>query len=56
MTILSPERQHIAKVFKKHIEQAIAEIGRGYQVDLQGFFSETPIKIQIEITAKDGMP
>ena len=56
MSILSPERQYIAKVFKKHIEQAIVEIGRGYQVDLQGKFSETPITITIEITAKNGIP
>ena len=56
MTILSPERQFIAKVFKKHIERAIEELGAGYQVDLQGKFDITPIRIEIEVTAKGGIP
>lgn len=53
---LSPERQQIAKIFKKHIEQAITELGHGYEVTLQGKFDKTPIVIQIEVTAKDGIP
>ena len=56
MTKLSPERQKIAKIFKKHIEQAIEELGTGYQVDLQGKFDNTPIEIKIEITAKEEIP
>ena len=56
MTDLSPERVQIAKIFKKYIEQAIAELGVGYQVDLLGKFDKTPIVIQLEITAKDGIP
>jgi hypothetical protein len=56
MASLSPERQQIAKVFKKHIEQAMAELGHVYKVFLQGTFDKTPIKIEIEVSAKDGIP
>jgi hypothetical protein len=56
MRNISPERQMIAKVFKKHIEQAIYEIGKGYTVDLQGEFDKTPIKITVQISAKDEIP
>ena len=56
MKPISPERQHIAKVFKTHIEKAIEEIGVHYEVTLEGKFDSTPIRIQIEITAKDGIP
>lgn len=51
---LSPERILIAKIFKKHIEQAIAELGAGYNVDIQGRFGETPIKLEIEVTPSQG--
>jgi hypothetical protein len=35
---ISPERQRIARIFKNHIEAAIAELGVGYDVTLQGSF------------------
>jgi len=53
---LSPERQHIAKVFKKHIDAAVAELGIGYEASLQGKFDKTPINIQIEVTSKEEIP
>jgi hypothetical protein len=53
---LSPERQRIARVFKEHIDRAIAELGVGYQVDLQGKFDSTPVRIVIEVAAKGGIP
>jgi hypothetical protein len=53
---ISPERVEIAKIFKKHIEEAVAELSGGYEVDLQGQFKQTPIKILIEINSKDGIP
>jgi hypothetical protein len=53
---ISPERTQIARVFKNHIDRAIAELGSGYQVDIQGTFDKTPIKIVIEVTSKDGIP
>jgi len=53
---LSPERIHIAKIFKKHIDRAIEELGVGYDVALQGRFDKTPIRIEIEVTSKDGIP
>jgi len=53
---LSPERKHIAKIFKQHIDQAIAELGSGYEVTLEGKFYSTPIRILIEVTAKHGIP
>lgn len=53
---LSPERIHIAKIFKKHIEKAIEELGAGYDVTLQGRFDTTPIRIEIGITSKSGIP
>jgi hypothetical protein len=43
---ISPERRFIAKVFKKHIENAIAEIGTDYDVTLQGRFDKTPIELE----------
>jgi hypothetical protein len=51
---LSPERVLIARVFKKHIDQAVAELGAGYDVTFQGSFDKTPIKLEIEITASQG--
>jgi len=56
MKDLSPERKKIAQVFKKHIDQAIQELGQGYNVCLQGKFDKTPIEIKIEITSKDEIP
>lgn len=56
MTSISPERQRIAKIFKKHIEEAIDELGVGYTVDLQGEFTKTPIKITVEVNSKEEMP
>lgn len=53
---ISPERQHVAKVFKKHIDAAVAELGECYEVTLQGSFDKTPIKIEIEVTSKDEIP
>ena len=53
---LSPERQHIAKVFKKHVDAAIAELGGRYDVNLQGCFNKTPIAMQIEVTSKEEIP
>ena len=48
---ITPERERIAKIFKKHIDNAIAELGPGYSVDLQGNFYTTPIRITIEISS-----
>jgi hypothetical protein len=53
---ISPERQRIAKVFKSHIENAIEELGVGYDVTLQGKFDKTPIFIAIEVNSKDEFP
>jgi hypothetical protein len=53
---LSPERVRIAKIFKKHFENAMDEIGPGYDVDLQGRFDKTPIRIEIEVNSKDQIP
>ncbi len=53
---LSPERIRIAKIFKKHIDKAVEELGVGYDVALQGRFDKTPIRIEIEVTSKDGIP
>ena len=51
---ISPERRRIAKIFKTHIEKAIEELGVGYNVTLQGRFDETPIRIEVEVTSRDG--
>ena len=56
MKTTSPERQHIAKVFKTHIEKAILELVVGYNVTLQGKFDETPIRIEIEIDSQSEIP
>jgi hypothetical protein len=48
---ISPERQRIAKIFKKHFENAIAELGIGYEVTLQGSFAKTPIRLEIEVNS-----
>ena len=48
---LSPER---VRIFKKHIDQAVAELGNGYDVTIQGWFDKTPIKLEIEIKASQG--
>jgi hypothetical protein len=53
---ISPERQRIAKIFKKHIEKAIVELGIGYDVTLQGIFDKTPLRIEIEIASNDEIP
>jgi hypothetical protein len=53
---LSPERLRIARIFKTHIERAIAESGRGYDVSLQGRFDGKPIRIEIEIDSESEMP
>jgi hypothetical protein len=44
MKTISPERARVAKVFKRHIENTIDELGAGYAVDLQGTFDSTPIR------------
>lgn len=51
---LSPERTHIAKVFKKHIDAAVVELGTSYDVTLQGSFASTPIRIFVEVKATNG--
>jgi hypothetical protein len=56
MKTISPERKQIAKIFKNHIEQAVEELGHGYDVTLLGKFDKTPIVIQIEITSKEEIP
>jgi hypothetical protein len=53
---ISTERRRIAKIFKTHIDKAIAELGAGYNVTLQGKFDETPVRIEIEINAQSGIP
>lgn len=55
MKSVSPEREHIARVFKTHIDKAIEEQGVGYEVTLQGRFDSTPILISVEVTAKEGI-
>ena len=51
---LSPERVHIAKIFKVHIEKAIfEELSTGYEVTLQGRFDTTPIRIEIEVSSSE---
>ena len=53
---LSPERVHIAKIFKTHIDKAIEELGVGYEVTLQGRYDKKPIRIEIEVTSKNEIP
>lgn len=53
---LSPERVLIAKILKKHIDQAITELGSGYEVTIQGKFDKTPLYLEIEINSKQGIP
>ena len=43
---ISPERKRIAKIFKRHIESAIDELGFGYNVSLQGIFDATPFVLK----------
>ena len=51
---LSPERVHIAKIFKVHIEKAIFEdLITGYEVTLQGRLDTTPIRIEIEASSSE---
>jgi len=51
---LSPERVHIAKIFKVHNEKAIfEELSTGYEVTLQGRFDTTPIRIEIEVSSSE---
>ena len=56
LAAISPERQRIAKIFKRYIERAIAELGFGYDVTLQGRFDKTPIRIEIVVNSKDEIP
>jgi len=56
IALISPERRRIARIFKTHIERAIAELGAGYDVTLQGQFGTTPIRIEIEVNSKDEIP
>lgn len=51
---ISPERKRIAKIFIKHIEEAIDELGSGYTVTLGGKFEKTPITITIEVATREG--
>ena len=53
---LSPERKQIAKIFNKHINNAIAEIESRYSVDVSGDYFSKTIKINIEIMSSDGIP
>jgi hypothetical protein len=46
----------MTKIFKVHIEKAIQELEKGYTVDLQRKFDETPIRIAVEINSKDKIP
>ena len=50
LSFITAERQHIVKIFKTYVEKAIAELGPGYTVGLQGNFNATPIRITIEIS------
>jgi hypothetical protein len=54
--MLSPERKQIAKIFNKHINNAIAELERHYNVDVSGDYFSKTIKIQIEVIADNGIP
>jgi hypothetical protein len=56
LALISPERRRIAKIFKTNIERAIAELGVGYDVTLQGRFDSTPIRIEIVVSSKDEIP
>jgi hypothetical protein len=56
LTSISPERRRIAKIFKTHIDKAIAELGIGYNVTLQGRFDTKPIRIEIEIDSQSEIP
>jgi hypothetical protein len=51
---ISPERIMIAQIFKKHIDEAILELGRGYIVDIQGSYDKTPIRIELKISSQNG--
>ena len=53
---LSPERIHIARIFKAHIDKAVEELGVGYDVTLQGRFDRTPIHLEIVVTSKEEIP
>jgi len=50
----NPERQRTAKIFKTQIEKAIEELGVSYSVTFQGRFDTTPIRIEIEVIAREG--
>lgn len=56
VTAISPERRHIAKIFKKYVDAAVYELGSGYDVSFQGKFDKGPIVIEIEVTSKEGIP
>ena len=51
---LSPERAHIAKIFKVHIGKTIfEELRMGYDVTLQGRFDTASIRIEIEVSSSE---
>ncbi len=49
LTDLSLERQRVAKIIKKNIERAVAELGPGYNVELQGKFDSQKMELTIAI-------
>lgn len=56
MNDISPERQRIAKVFKKNFENAMAELGGDYEYNLQMEVKNKPIKITVEVLSKTEIP
>ncbi len=56
ITKLSPERKQIARIFNKHINNAIAELDERYSVDVSGNYFSKNIKIEIEVMAKNSIP
>ncbi len=53
---LSPERKQIAKIFNKHINNAIAELESRYSVDVSGDYFSKTIEINIQVMAQDDIP
>ncbi len=49
LTDLSPERQRVAKIIKKHIDRAVVELGADYNVQLAGKFDNKSIELRIEV-------
>jgi hypothetical protein len=56
MLKLSPEKMRKAKIFKTHIDEAVEELGVGYDVTVQGRFDRTPIRLEIVVTSKEEIP